>query len=127
MLNDAKIRKQYKEKVIELDDIGAPNLWGHFNDGILKACDEVCGKRKRRSIGDTWWWNEDVKEAVDVRCAGVKIVTNCNCKLFSRNITCRKCEENIGEAVEQEEKLCDEVERVQKFTYLGDSECRWRM
>ena len=30
------------------------------------------------------------------------------------------CEENIGEAVELEEKLCDEVETVWKFTNLGD-------
>ena len=27
---------------------------------------------------------------------------------FSRNFTCIRCEGNIGEAVEQEEKLCDE-------------------
>ena len=39
---------------------------------------------------------------------------------ISRNITCRKCEGNIGEAVEQEENLCDDVETVQEFTYLGD-------
>ena len=26
---------------------------------------------------------------------------------FSQNFTCRKCELNIGEAVEQEEKLCE--------------------
>ena len=38
------------------------------------------------------------------RCAGVKRVT----PKFSRNITCRICEGNIGEAVEQEMKLCDE-------------------
>ena len=31
-----------------------------------------------------------------------------------------KCEVNIGEAVEQEEKLCDEVETEMEFTYLGD-------
>ena len=37
-----------------------------------------------------------------------------------RNITCRKCEGNIGEAVEQEEKLCEEVETVREFTYLDD-------
>ena len=29
------------------------------------------------------------------------------------------CEVNIGEAVEQEVKLCDEVETVSEFTYLG--------
>ena len=37
-----------------------------------------------------------------------------------RNVTCTKCEWNIGEAVEQEVKLCDEVETVSDFTYLGD-------
>ena len=30
--------------------------------------------------------------------------------MFSRNFACRKCEGNIGDAVEHEEKLCDEVE-----------------
>ena len=39
---------------------------------------------------------------------------------FSRHFTCRKCEGNIGEAVEQEIKLCDEVETVSEFTFLGD-------
>ena len=41
-------------------------------------------------------------------------------KKFSINITCRKCEGNIGDAVEQEERSCDEVETVCEFTYLGD-------
>ena len=50
------------------------------------------------------------------RCAGVKTVI----PKSSRNITCRKCEGNIGEALEQEEKLCDEEEIVREFTYLGD-------
>ena len=32
---------------------------------LLNACDEVCWKKRgRRSKGDTWWWNEQVKEAV---------------------------------------------------------------
>ena len=39
---------------------------------------------------------------------------------FSRNFTCRKCEDNVGGPVEQEEKLCDEVETVRGFTYLGN-------
>ena len=37
-----------------------------------------------------------------------------------RNFTCRKCEGNVGEAVKQEEKLCDEVDIVRKLRYLGD-------
>ena len=40
---------------------------------------------------------------------------------FSRNFTYRKCDGNIGEAVEQEEQLCDKVETVREFTYLCDS------
>ena len=40
-------------------------MWGHFKNGVLKACDAVCGKKRgRRSKGDTCWWNEVVKEAV---------------------------------------------------------------
>ena len=48
-----KIRKRFEEKVIKLDDVGAPNLWGHFTVGVLKASDEVCGKKLGRSKGDT--------------------------------------------------------------------------
>ena len=40
---------------------------------------------------------------------------------FSRNFACRKCDGNIGEAVEQEEKLCDEVKAIQELTYFCDS------
>ena len=39
---------------------------------------------------------------------------------LSRKFTCRKRKGNIGEAVEQEEKLCYDVETVMEFTYLGD-------
>ena len=47
------------KKVIELVDVGAPNLWGHFKDGVINACDGVClKKRGRRSKGDTCWLNE---------------------------------------------------------------------
>ena len=29
------------------------------------ACVEVCGKKRcRRNKGETWWWNEELKEAV---------------------------------------------------------------
>ena len=39
---------------------------------------------------------------------------------YSRNLACRKCEGNIGEALEYEKKLCDEVETIREFTYLDD-------
>ena len=41
-------------------------------------------------------------------------------QMFSWNFACRICEGNIGEAVEQEEKLCDEVDTVSELTNLGD-------
>ena len=50
------------------------------------------------------------------RCPIVKRVT----PKISRNFGCRKCERNIGEAVEQEEKLCDAVETERELTYLGN-------
>ena len=61
LLKDVKIRKRFEEKVTKLVDDGAPNLWGLFKDGVLKSCDEICGK-KGISEGDTWWWNEEEKE-----------------------------------------------------------------
>ena len=50
------------------------------------------------------------------RCAGVKRVT----PKYSRNFACRKCEGNVGKAVEQEVELCDEVETVSEYTSFGD-------
>ena len=50
------------------------------------------------------------------RCARVKRVT----QMFSRYFACRKCDGNIGEAMDQEEKLCDELINVGEFTYLGN-------
>ena len=37
-----------------------------------------------------------------------------------KKFTCRKCEGNVEEFAEQEDKLCDEVGTVREFTYLGD-------
>ena len=65
LLKDVMIWKQFNENVIKLVDVGVSNLWGHFKDVVLEACDEVCWK-KRGIInkGDTWLCNEEVKETV---------------------------------------------------------------
>ena len=34
LLKDVRIRKRFEEKVFKLVDVEAPNLWGHFKDGI---------------------------------------------------------------------------------------------
>ena len=43
------IRKRFVEKVTELVNVGAPNLWEHFKDlKALMACDDVCLKKLGR-------------------------------------------------------------------------------
>ena len=59
------IIKRFEGNVVKLVDVGMQNLWGYFKDDVLMACGEVCVKRRGgRSKGDTWWWNEEVREAV---------------------------------------------------------------
>ena len=47
------IQKLKKGKRTDAADLGKT-----FKDGVLKACDKVCGKKKsRRDQGGMWWWN----------------------------------------------------------------------
>ena len=39
--------------------------------------------------------------------------------MFSSDLTCTKCAGNIGDAVEQDEKLSSEVKTVREFAYLS--------
>ena len=58
-------KTKFQERVRELVDVDAPNLWNTFKYSTLQACDEVHRKKKgRKNHGDTWWWNEEVKEAI---------------------------------------------------------------
>ena len=45
-LNENQTR--FEKRVKELVSTDAPDLWKIFKDGVLKACDEVCGKKKSR-------------------------------------------------------------------------------
>ena len=47
-LNENQTRVRFEKKVNELISTDAPDLWKTFKDGVLKACDEVCGKKKSR-------------------------------------------------------------------------------
>ena len=41
---------------------------------MLQTCDEVCGKKKgRKNYGDTWWWTEEVKEAIQQKKVAYKV------------------------------------------------------
>ena len=88
---------------------------GIANDGLSKSIIDPCG------VGS---WTVKTNSVFYVQCgkwiystyAGVKRVT----PKFTSNFTCRKCEGNFEEAVEWEKKLCQEIETVMEFAYLGD-------
>ena len=66
-MKDSKTKCKFVERVKELVNIVAQDLWKSFKEGILQACDEMCGKKRgRRDREDTWWWNEEVhvKDAI---------------------------------------------------------------
>ena len=72
-LNENQTRVRFEKRVKELVSTDAPDLWKTFRDGVLKECDELCGKKKsRRDQGDMWWWNEEVKDTITRKKAAFK-------------------------------------------------------
>ena len=64
-LKENKMKTRFQERVRELVDGDAANLWNTFKNSMLQACDEVCGKKKdRENHADIWWWNEEMKEVI---------------------------------------------------------------
>ena len=51
-LKENSMKAIFQERVKELVDVDAPNLWNTFKNSTLQACDEVCGKKGRRNCGD---------------------------------------------------------------------------
>ena len=49
-LKEHNIKARFQKRVKELVD--APN-WNTFKNGMLQACDEVCGKKGKRNHRDT--------------------------------------------------------------------------
>ena len=71
--NENQTRVRFEKRVKELVCTEAPDLWKTFKDGVLKACDEMCEKKKcRRDEGDMWWWNEEVKNTIARKKAAFK-------------------------------------------------------
>ena len=72
-MKENNIKARFQASVKELVDVDVPNPWNNFRNIMLQACDEVCGKKKgRRNHGDTWWWNEEVKEAIQQKKVAYK-------------------------------------------------------
>ena len=65
-LKEKDIKEEFEQRVVKLVDTEAVDLWEFYKNSVLKACDELCGKTKRRRDQEnTWWWNEQVKKAID--------------------------------------------------------------
>ena len=93
LLKEVMIRKRFQENVAKLVDVGVPNLWVHFKDWVLEACDEMCWKKKgRKSNGDMWWWNEEVKEAVYRKKDAHKVMCRNSAEENKRRYKCKKNE-----------------------------------
>ena len=71
---------------------------GVTKDGISKGKVDPCGVCSLRVKANSVF-SVQCGKWIHGRCAGVTRVTS----KFSRNFTCRKCEENIGESVVYEE------------------------
>ena len=125
-LKEKKIKEEFEQRVVELVDTEAVDLWEFHKNGVLKACDELRGKTKGRSDqGNTWWWNEQVKEAIDWK----KKACNTWCKNRSpenknnnrkaRNQTKKVFAKAMKQAAEEEIKVLydkpNEVFKLVKF------------
>ena len=50
------------------------DLRGSYKNGGLQACEELCGKTKGRADREnTWWWNEQVRDAIDRKKKAFKL------------------------------------------------------
>ena len=77
-LNENQTRVRFEKRVKELVSTDAPDLWKTFRDGVLKACAELCGKKKfRRDQGDMWWWNEEVKDTITRKKEYLETLKSC--------------------------------------------------
>ena len=45
-----EIKEKFEEKVVELVDTDSMDLWGSSKNGVLQACDELCGKTKAKIV-----------------------------------------------------------------------------
>ena len=50
-LKEGEMQEKFERRVEELIDVKTTNLWESFSDGVLTACDELCGKKKVRKNG----------------------------------------------------------------------------
>ena len=98
-------------------------MWESFRDGILTACDELCGKKKvRKNGGNKWWWNEEVRNAIARKKEAFKMF--CKTGLEEHKISNRKMRNQTKkviakamktEAEKEMEELREKPNKIFKF------------
>ena len=76
LLRDAEKKKAFELKVTEHWERTTKevDVWERYRECVLAASDEVCGWTKGKCRhGETWWWNEKVKEAMDMKRTMFKV------------------------------------------------------
>ena len=64
-VKEKEIKENFEERIRKLMDIDLKDLWGSHKNGVLKTCDELCGKTKARGDrANTWWWNKQAKNVI---------------------------------------------------------------
>ena len=122
-LKEREIQEKFERRVEELVDVKTTNLWESFRDGVLTVCDEQCEKKKvRKNIGNKWWWNEVVRNAIARKKEAFK--TFCITGLEEHKIFYRKMRNQtkkvIAKAMKREaekemEELREKPNKIFKF------------
>jgi hypothetical protein len=69
-LRDEGVRRRFGEQVeasaARRKDCDVEGVWNGLKSCLLGVAEDVCGRTKGRSRRrETWWWNDEVAEAVD--------------------------------------------------------------
>ena len=111
-LQEKEIKEEFERRVVELVDAEAVDLWESYKNGVLKACDDLCGKTKgRRDQENTWWWNEQVKEAIDRKKKAFKTW----CKNRTRKVVAKAMKQAAEEDMKVLYNKSNDVFKLVKF------------
>ena len=122
-LKEREMQEKFDRRVEELVDVETTNLWESLRDGVLTACDELCGKKKvRKNGGNKWRWNEEVRNAIARKKEAFK--TFCKTGLERHKIFYRKIRNQTKkviakatktEAEKEMEELREKPNKIFKF------------
>lgn len=66
-LREKGVCDKFKQEVVDQwNELEKEGTWEQYKDCVLKNAEKVCGWTKGKCRhGETWWWKEEVREAID--------------------------------------------------------------